>query len=233
MFNTEPTTMPKIKCPACDYETQDLDEAFAAALNTQLSAHIQARHAQNAQQQVNPQQRKLHLDPPKVGVDCNPEQWSSFERQWKMFKAAMAIHADTINTALFNCCSEDLRNDILRDIKADLSTMTEDDLLKAIKRLAVIEESTFAQRIKLGKMTQTPGTGIRTFLASLRGQAALCNYTAKCKEHGCNHTYNFSEEIILDNLVHGMSDPEIMSNLLGDSKTDRTLEETVLFIAQK
>ena len=30
-----------------------------------------------------------------------------------------------------------------------------------------------------------------------------------------------------------MADQEIMSDLLGDSKTDRTLEETVQFIAQK
>ena len=83
--------MPKIKCPTCDYETQDLAEAFAAVLNTQLAAHIQERHAPNAPQ-VNPQQQKLHLDPPKVGVDCNPEQWSSFVRQWKMYKAGMAVH---------------------------------------------------------------------------------------------------------------------------------------------
>ena len=82
-------------------------------------------------------------------------------------------------------------------------------------------------------MTQTPGTSIRTFLAALRGQAALCSYTAPCKVNGCLHSYDFSDVIILDNLVRGMADPEIMSDLLGDSKTDRTLDETVLFIAQK
>ena len=227
--------MPKIKCPACEYETQDLEVALAAALNTQLAAHIQASHAPHVPNapQVDPQRRKLKVDPPTIGVDCNPEQWSSFVRLWKMYKASSAIHADSVSTALFYCGSEELRNDILKDIQDDISTMSEDDLLKAMKRLAVIEESTLAQRLKLGKMTQTPGTGIRTFLASLRGQAALCNYTAKCKEQGCNHTYDFSEQIILDNLVRGMSDHEIMSNLLGDSKTDRTLDETVLFIAQK
>ena len=33
--------------------------------------------------------------------------------------------------------------------------------------------------------------------------------------------------------MRGIADPEIMSDLLGDTKTDRTLEETVSFIAQK
>ena len=150
-----------------------------------------------------------------------------------MYKIDMAVPDNMANTALFYCCSEELRTDILRDIQADLSAMTEAGLLAAMKRLAVKEEGILAQRLKLGKMTQTPGTGIRTYLAGLRGQAALCNYKAKCKEPACIHTYDFSEDIILDNLVRGMSDHEIMSDLLGDSKTDRTLEETVLFIAQK
>ena len=82
-------------------------------------------------------------------------------------------------------------------------------------------------------MTQTPGIAIRSFLAGLWGQAALCQYTATCKEQDCEHTYDFSNEIIKDNLVRGMADQEIMSDLLWDSKTDGTLEETVQFIAQK
>ena len=45
--------------------------------------------------------------------------------------------------------------------------------------------------------------------------------------------FDYSDEIIKDNLVRGIADPEIMSNLPGDPKTDRTLEETVSFIAQE
>jgi hypothetical protein len=56
---------------------------------------------------------------------------------------------------------------------------------------------------------------------------------AKCKEPDCNHVFDFSEVIIQDNLVRGLADPEIQSDLLGDPKTDRTLDETVSFVAQK
>ncbi|MCG8047535.1 MAG: hypothetical protein N0E48_18225 [Candidatus Thiodiazotropha endolucinida] len=111
--------------------------------------------------------------------------------------------------------------------------MAEAELLAAIKRLAVKDESILVHRIKLNKMTQSPGTGIRTFLANLRGQASLCQYKATCKELGCDHVFDYSDEIIKDNLIRGIADPEIMSDLLGDPKTDRTLEETVSFIAQK
>ena len=87
--------------------------------------------------------------------------------------------------------------------------------------------------MRLSKLTQAPGTPIRTFLATLKGQAALCKFTANCKEQGCNHQYDYSAEIIRDNLIRGIADPEILADVLGDPKTDRTLEETVDFIAQK
>ncbi len=84
----------------------------------------------------------------------------------------------------------------MRDLRDDVANMAEVDLLAAIKRLAVKDESTLVHRIKLGRMTQSPGTGIHTFLASLRGQAALCQYVATCKEQDCTHVYDFSDEII-------------------------------------
>ena len=150
-----------------------------------------------------------------------------------MYKTGMGIAENLASTALYHCCNEDLQADIMRDLQNDVASMKESDLLSAIKRLAVKEESTLVHRINLSKMTQAPGTGIRTFLASLRGQASLCNYTAKCSVAECTHTFDYSNEIIKDNLVRGIADSEILSDLLGDPRTDRTLEETVSFIAQK
>ena len=177
--------------------------------------------------------RQLKLDPPTVSAGCDPDQWSAFTRQWDMYKVGMAITDNVLPTALFYCCNTDLRTDIMRDLRQDVATMAEEDLLAAIKRLAVKDESILVHCIKLNKMTQSPGTGVRTFLANLRGQASLCQYKATCKELGCTHVFDYSDEIIKDNLIRGIADPKIMSDLLGDPKTDRTLEETVSFIAQE
>ena len=84
-------------------------------------------------------------------------------------------------------------------------------------------------RKNLNKMT----TGVQTFLANLRGQTSLCQYNASCKEPGCTHVFDYSDEIIKDNLVRGIDDPETMSDLLGDPKTDRTLEETAIYCPEK
>ena len=227
----------KLTCPvqACTWESQDLPIELAGALTSALQLHGSTAHAvATAPAAVVPQQQtRLKLDPPKIGLACDPDQWSSFTRQWTMYKVGMAISATMIPTALFSCCKDDLRTFIMRDTREDVATMPEADLIAIIKRLAVKEESILVHRIKLGKITQPTGTSIRTHLASLRGQAALCQYTAKCKITNCTHTYDYSDEIIKDNLIRGIADPEIMADLLGDSKTDRTLEETVNFIAQK
>ena len=121
----------------------------------------------------------------------------------------------------------------MRDLQSDMSSMSEVELLATIRRLAVKEESTSAHRMRLSKMTQAPGTPIRTFSASLKGQASLYQHAARCREPGCEHTYDYSAEIIRDNLIRSIADPEILNDILGDPKTDKTLEETVNLIAQK
>ena len=225
------SNMPRLQCPidGCDWQSQDLEAEFAAGLTAALQIHDRTVHSTPAP--VAPQ--KLKLDPPTIAAGCDPDQWSAFTRQWDMYKIGIRIADNVVPTALFYCCNSDLRTDIMRDLRQDVATMAEADLLAAIKRLAVKDESILVHRIKLNKMTQSPGTGIRTFLATLRGQASLCQYKATCNEPGCTHVFDFSDEIIKDNLVRGIADPEIMSDFLGDPKTDRTLEESVSFIAQK
>ena len=224
--------MPIIKCPfGCGWESDNLSDAFAAVLAQQLSMHDKAKHSGLAQAAAVPQ--KLKIDPPQIGLNATPEEWDGFCRQWSMYKTGTVIATPQVATALFYCCSEDLRMSIMRDTRQDVALMPEMNLLETIKRLAVRDESILVHRMKLARMVQGPGMGIRTFLANLRGQAALCKFTAKCTEDNCNHVFDYSNEIIKDNLIRGISDPEILADLLGDPKTDRSLEEVVNFIAQK
>ena len=224
--------MPIIKCPyGCGWESDNLSDAFAAVLAQQLSMHDKAQHSEPAQSAAVPQ--KLKIDPPQIGLNATPEEWDGFGRQWSMYKTGTVIATPQVATALFYCCSEDLRMSIMRDTRQDVALMPEEDLLATIKRLAVRDESILVHRMKLARMVQGPGMGIRTFLANLRGQAALCKFTAKCTEAHCTHVFDYSNEIIKDNLIRGISDPDILADLLGDPKADRSLEEVVNFVSQK
>ena len=226
-----------LKCMnyGCTWVSQDLPETMVQALSQQLEMHAAEAHAAPASMSSSSSTAppRLKLDPPSISTNSDPDKFASFERQWAMYKVGMAIAPDLVSTALFYCCTEDLRTDLLRDIRGDVARMGETDLMASIRRLSVKEESILVHRIRLGKMVQSPGMGVRSFLAALRGQAALCNYTARCPESGCTHSYDYSEDIIRDHLIRGLADPEILSDLVGDTKTDRSLGETVAFIAQK
>ena len=181
--------MPIIKCPfGCGWESDNLSDAFAAVLAQQLSMHDKAKHSGLAQATAVPQ--KLKIDPPQIGLNATPEEWDGFCRQWSMYKTGTVIATPQVATALFYCCNEDLRMSIMRDTRQDVALMPETILLETIKRLAVRDESILVHRMKLARMVQGPGMGIRTFLANLRGQAALCKFTAKCTEDKCTHVFD-------------------------------------------
>lgn len=222
-----------VNCPveACQWKSDDLPVELAAVLGQQLQMHDKSKHTNTTPHQE--KSHKLKINPPKMGVGASPEDWKSFKRQWEMYKTGTDIKGTQTSIALFHCCSDELKQDVMRDLQINIALMPEGDLLAEIKRLAVKDESILVHRMKLGKMTQAPGMGIRTYLANLRGQASLCSFTVKCTEPDCLHTFDFSQEIIKDNLIRGISDPEIQADLLGDAKTDRTLDEVVTFFVQK
>ena len=133
-----------------------------------------------------------------------------------MYETGMAVPVAMRATALYYLCDEELSADHMRELQSDVSSISEVDLLAAIDRLAVKDESTLVHRKSFNKMAQAPGTLIRAFLASLKGQATLCQYTARCRESGCEHTYDIRAEIIGGSLVRGIADPEILNDILGD-----------------
>ena len=108
--------------------------------------------------------------------------------------------------------------------------MTEAALTASIKKLAVKVESKLLHRIKMGQATQAPETSVNNYLAKLRGMARQCHYEVQCSS--CNAQTDYSEEVIRDQLVRGLYDQDIVADLIGDEKTDRTLLETVEFIAR-
>ena len=126
--------MPIIRCPYdnCQWQSDDLDGLFAAVLAQQLSMHDKSAHSAPTYET---KLHKLNIEPPKIGVGASPEEWDSFERQWSMFKTGTAIATPQAATALFYCCSEELRLSILRDIRTDVALMLEQDLLSEIRRL--------------------------------------------------------------------------------------------------
>merc|ERR1711891_2551 len=49
----------------------------------------------------------------------------------------------------------------------------------------------------------------------------------------CNTLVDFSREVIQDQIIRGLNDSDIVSELLGDITVNRTLEEVIEFVARK
>ena len=81
---------------------------------------------------------------------------------------------------LLECYDEQLQKDLTRNAGGTLTGKTEDEVLAAIKTLAVREENVMVARVTLHNMKQDRGEPIRAYGARLRGQANVCRFTQQC-----------------------------------------------------
>ena len=100
-------------------------------------------------------------------------------------------------------------------------TLTE--VMQAIQKLAVREENAMIARFTLHQMVQDADEPIRNFGARIKGQANVCKYNTECPD--CQHSIDYTDEILRDVLVRGLADTDIQLSLLGEKNQDMTLEE--------
>ena len=143
---------------------------------------------------------KAKMDPPKLRLGVDQQTWDQFITRWEIYKTTMGIDDATSPSWLFHCLEQDLGDEVIKanpGIKPQ--DMTEVTLTACIKKLAVKVESKRLHRIKMNKLRQDPGVSVNNYLAALRGQSRQCQYEVKCSS--CNAQTDYSDEIILDQLV--------------------------------
>ena len=129
------------------------------------------------------------------------------------------------------CWDDQLRKELTRSTGGSLTEKSKDELLEAIKRLAVRQGNTMLARVTLHNMRQDRDETVTTFGARLRGQASVCKFVMKCP--GCNNDVNYTEVILRDVLTRGIADPAIQLDPLGDKNQDMKLEEVFQFVEAK
>ena len=220
------------------YKSEDLEHPVALEM---LKMHRSDCHGTNQSQTASNQAEprgsgpRGKIDMPTLSAHCSSDQWEDFLYDWKNYKTAMSITETVASAYLYGCLEEELRRDLRKsNPRVVASDMAEQDLLQAVKKLTVKVESVLAHRIKLGKAIQAPGQGIRTFHAQLKGLASACDYavsfTCPCTRV---KKVDYSHSVIQDQLIRGLADQEILAELLGDEKTDRSLDQIVEYIARK
>ena len=69
-------------------------------------------------------------------------------------------------------------------------------------------ENIWSSRGILYQMMQKTGEPVRSFAARLYGQARLCRYRTTCEANGCTQSNDFTDIIIMGELICGLADQE-------------------------
>ena len=219
--------MPAIKCPieGCEYKTPDVDPVIAATL---ITAHATSHLTPGQPTQT---ARVEKIKRPSISSPGTTEDWLYFKSRWGNYMKAMKLEDTDRVIQLLECCEEQLRRDLTPSAGGTLTEMTEDQVLKAIKTLAIREENTMVARVTLQGMRQGHDEPVRAFGARLRGQASVCKFTQQCPN--CEDDVDYTEAMVKDVLCRGLQDSEIQIDLLGNRNQDMILEPVLGFVEAK
>ena len=218
--------MPIFECPYpdCTYATQDVKDELAIVM-----FNMHAAGAHNSQN--NRPAKAEAVKRPTVSIGGTSEEWQYFLTRWADYKTATKISGVDLIIQLLECCAEDLRKDLTRSAGGSLTGQTEEVVLKKIKALAVRQENIMVARVELHNMHQDIDESIRSFSARVKGQADVCRYILSCPS--CSYDVSYTEEIMKDIIVKGVSDNEIQLDILSNGNQNMTLEDILRLVEAK
>ena len=166
------------------------------------------------------------MDKPKLSLkdgQIDESVWEFFEHEWEVYKvqANVTRHEKYLLAA---CLDVDIRQQIFNRLGKDgWEDLSETQLLDSVKEMFIRKKNRFVNRIKLTKIVQGPEELVQQYLARLKQTARTCLFTVKCSGPECDHINNYSDEMVLDQLVNGLYDPEIQAKVLTSQEKDLTI----------
>ena len=112
--------------------------------------------------------------------------------------------------------------------KAGYEALEESGLIKAARGIVVKTRNRLVTELQLKKIVQGPDQPIQSFLASLKPIARNCKFQVTCTAETCEQSVDFTDRMVLQQLIFGLADDEIQRKML--AKTEMTLEEAVKFV---
>ena len=98
-----------------------------------------------------------------------------------------------------------------------------------MRSIAVIPVATGVSRTELFQLRQERDEPFRAFAARVRGKAETCAFTTKCY---CTKIVNYTDHMIRDVLLHGISDMDIRREVLGVSDILETAVNEVISLVE-
>lgn len=202
----------KLKCTRSDCGWVMDQEMEMADARWYVELHIKTEHPIITQAAANNRREKMKR--PSAELDMSESKWRDFINQWGIYKRTSGVTGQDIVDDLWQCLSDPLRMEVTSEQGADLETAEEEDLLSAIKKMAVLESNPMVHRNNLRTMLQGESEKIRNYVARLREAAIDCQFNVKCSEELCEGVNSYKEEIIRDQCVSGLRCRETQGKIL-------------------
>ena len=79
-------------------------------------------------------------------------------------------------------------------------------------------------RLKLHNLLQGEDQPVQQYVDSLKQIARTCQFSVKCTADGCDTVVDYSQEIVLDQLVRGLNDDDVQKKVLACKEADFNLD---------
>ena len=155
---------------------------------------------------------------PKVETELSDLEWQVFVDAWGRYKRLTElVDAEELCLELRECCSPAVNKLLYEYRKDDLSDnrLSEEELLKYIKEVAVKTIHPEVHRWQFTLKSQEVGESITRYVGRLKAQAALCNFVVTC---GCNRSVSYAEAMISQQMVAGLSNSEHQSKVMSEAQ---------------
>ena len=192
-----------------------------------LEDHIKYSHQAAAAGAAPAQLKAEKLSRPHLKIKdgvIDEETWEFFEHQWNTYKTQASLTVAT-KQHLESCLGDEVTHILFGRLgQAGWDLLTEDTLLEAVKNVFVKRRNRMINRLKLRKLVQGPDQPVQQYVGSLKQIARTCKFSVECSADGCQNKNDFSQEMVLDQLVMGLNDDEIQKKVLGVKEENFNLD---------
>lgn len=169
-------------------------------------------------------QSKSHFKPkielPAIRSQMTTAEFRKFKLDWDVYKTITQLPINQIAPQLYTACEADVQNSII-NTAADFLTSDEDTNLKTIESIVTKQSNPAVHRLTFSNISQSENETITAFLVRLKSSAKDCEY--ECPN--CQH--DLSSNHIKEQLIRGLNNSTLQTDILAKWATLKTLEDIV------
>lgn len=196
-----PITLPCLVGGDCTFQTVTLEYEQAKA---QHDGHMKYARTPTAGYAGEGTKKPKKFPRPEVKMDSTAEDWAEFEVTWGQYKEEYNLAGPALIRQHYACCADELKQGLSRPTSGGQFGLTETNLLKMMKQLAVSYQNPAVHVQEFLSLSQQQDEPVRQYLTRLRGTATRCNFTETCTT--CNNEVSYADSVIRFKLIAGLSD---------------------------